>query len=97
MKKMQELKPEIDAIQARYGKLKATDPGQAEDEPGGHGGLQAARREPRQRLRADAPDDADPVRVLLDAGLLHRAARRAVRLLDQGPVGLRSVLRRRRS
>jgi YidC/Oxa1 family membrane protein insertase len=26
MKKMQELKPEIDAIQARYGKLKATDP-----------------------------------------------------------------------
>jgi YidC/Oxa1 family membrane protein insertase len=26
MKKMQELKPDIDAIQARYGKLKATDP-----------------------------------------------------------------------
>ena len=26
MKKMQELKPQIDAIQARYGKLKATDP-----------------------------------------------------------------------
>jgi YidC/Oxa1 family membrane protein insertase len=26
MKKMQELKPEIDAVQARYGKLKATDP-----------------------------------------------------------------------
>jgi YidC/Oxa1 family membrane protein insertase len=26
MKKMQELKPEVDAIQARYGKLKATDP-----------------------------------------------------------------------
>jgi YidC/Oxa1 family membrane protein insertase len=26
MRKMQELKPEIDAIQARYGKLKATDP-----------------------------------------------------------------------
>ena len=58
MRKMQEIQPEVKAIQDRYAKLKATDPGEAEDEPGDDGALQGARRQPGERLRADAVDDA---------------------------------------
>ena len=91
MRKMQELQPEVKAIQDRYAKLKMTDPGAAEDERRADEPLPRARREPGERLRADAADAAGAVRVLLDAVGGDRAARRAVRRLDQGPLGLRSV------
>ena len=64
MRKMQEIQPEAKAIQERYAKLKATDPGEPEDEPGADGALPRARRQPGERLRADAPDVPDPDRVL---------------------------------
>ena len=58
MRKMQEIQPEVKAIQDRYAKLKATDPGEAEDEPGADGALPRAGRQPGERLRADAADHA---------------------------------------
>ena len=93
MRKMQELQPQMKAIQDRYAKLKMSDPGAAEDEQGGDGALQAARRQPGGRLRADAADAAGAVRVLLHAVGRDRAARRAVHRLDQRPVGARSAVR----
>src|SRR4030095_9965123 len=66
---------------------------QAEDEPGADGALQGARRQPCERLRADAIADA---RAAGDVGpALHgdRTARRAVLRLDPRPLGARSVLR----
>ena len=59
MRKMQEIQPEVKAIQDRYAKLKATDPGEAEDEPGDDGALPRERRQSGERLRADAADVAD--------------------------------------
>ena len=79
MRKMQDVQPEVKAIQDRYAKLKMSDPARGEDEPGDDGALQGARRQPGERLRADAADAAGPLRVLLDAVGRDRAARRAVR------------------
>ncbi len=92
MRKMQELQPEVKAIQDRYAKLKMTDPGSAEDERRADESLSRARREPGERLRADAADDAGAVRVLRDAVGGHRAARRAVRRLDPRPLRVRSAV-----
>ena len=64
MRKMQEIQPEVKAIQDRYAKLKMTDPAQAEDEHGADGALPRARRQSGERLRADAADAAGAVRVL---------------------------------
>ena len=86
MRKMQEIQPEAKAIQERYAKLKATDPGEAEDEPGDDGALPRAGREPRQRLHSDSADPAGVPRVLRAADHRHRAARRAVLRLDSRPV-----------
>ena len=52
--------------------------GEIEDERRDDEPLPRAGRESGQRLRADAADDAGPLRVLLDAGGRDRAARRAV-------------------
>ena len=93
MRKMQEIQPQVKAIQDRYGKLKATDPDAAEDEHGDDESLQGEGREPGQRLRADAADVPGPLRVLLAALAGDRDPRRAVHLVDHGPVGARPVLR----
>ena len=96
MRKMQELQPQVKAIQDRYAKLKMTDPGAPEDERRVMALYKRARRQPGQRLRADAADAAGAVRVLLDAVGGDRAARRAVRRLDPRPVGARSAASSRR-
>ena len=67
MRKMQEIQPQIKAIQDRYANLKVTDPDEAEDEHRGDEPLSREGREPGERLRADAADDAGAVRVLRDA------------------------------
>ena len=67
MRKMQEIQPQVKAIQDRYAKLKMTDPGAPEDERRGDGALQAARRQSGERLRADAAHPPGPVCVLRDA------------------------------
>src|SRR6185436_11244384 len=66
---------------------------QAEDEYGGDEPLSREGRQPGKRLRADAADDAGADCVLRAARPGHRAARRAIRLLDQGPVAARPLLR----
>ena len=71
--------------------------GEAEDEPGADGALQGARRQPGERLRADAADDAGALRVLRAAVDGDRAARRAVLRLDSRSVGARSATTSRRS
>ena len=71
--------------------------GAAEDERRADEPLPRARRQSGERLRADAADAAGAVRVLRDAVGGDRAARRAVRRLDQGPVDLRSAGSSRRS
>ena len=68
-------------------------PGKAEDEHGDDGPLQGEGRQPGERLRADAADDAVHLRVLRAALDRDRAARRAVHLLDSRSVGARSVFR----
>ncbi len=67
-----------------------------EDERRADGALQREGREPGQRLRADAPDDAGAVCVLLDAVGGGRDSRRAVGAVDQGSLAARSVLRHAR-
>ena len=57
-------------------------PGAAEDEHGADEPVPRARREPRERLRPDAPDVPGALRVLLDALGGDRAARRAVHPVD---------------
>ena len=79
MRRMQELQPQLKAIQDRYSHLKMTDPGPAEDERRGDGALQGQGRQPGQRLRADAADPAGPLRLLLAAVAGDRDPRRAVR------------------
>ena len=66
--------------------------GATEDERRADESLSRARRQPGERLRADAADDAGAVRVLRDAVGGDRAARRAVHGLDQGPLRLRSAV-----
>ena len=48
MRKMQEIQPEVKAIQDRYSKLKATDPGEAEDESGDDGAVPGEEGQPGQ-------------------------------------------------
>ena len=97
MRKMQELQPEIKAIQDRYGKLKATDPDK-----------QKMNQELMELYKQRGVNPASGcVPMLLTMPILFafysmlsyaielRGAPFA--LLDHGPVGLRSVLRRRRS
>ena len=92
MRKMQEIQPEVKAIQDRYKGLKVTDPARTKMNEEMMDAVQAAGREPRQRVRADAPDDARALRVLLDALGRDRAARRALHRPDSRPVGARSAL-----
>lgn len=92
MKKMQELQPQMKAIQDRYAKPQDHGPGAAEDEHRGHGALQDQGSEPGQRLRADAADHAVPVRVLRHAVGGHRNSRRGLLWLDPQPVGAGPVL-----
>ena len=97
MRKMQEIQPEVKAIQDRYAKLKTTDPAKQKMNQELMALYQGARRQPGQRLRADAADAAGALRVLLAAVDGDRAARRAVLRLDSRSVGARSVLRHCRS
>jgi YidC/Oxa1 family membrane protein insertase len=91
MRKMQEIQPEVKAIQDRYSKLKATDPGEAEDEPGADGALQGARRQPCERLRADAVADAGAAG---DVGAaLHGDRASAARLSSAGSTISRRTIR----
>ena len=64
-----------------------------EDERRADGALQREGREPGQRLRADAADDAGAVCVLLDVVGGRRDSWRAVGAVDQGSLAARSVLR----
>ena len=78
MRKMQEIQPEVKAIQDRYAKLKATDPAKQKMNQE----LMALYKErgvnPAERLRADPADVPADLRVLRAALDRHRAARRAV-------------------
>ena len=78
MRKMQELQPQMKAIQDRYAKLKMTDPARQKMNEEVMALYKRARRPTRPRLRADAADAAGAVRVLRHAVGRDRAARRAV-------------------
>ena len=52
MRKMQEIQPEVKAIQDRYAKLKMTRSGAAEDERRADESVSRARRQSGERLRA---------------------------------------------
>ena len=67
-------------------------PGEAEDEHRADEPVSRARRQSRQRLRADAADAAGAVRLLLDAVGGDRAARRAVRRVDSRSLDPRSAV-----
>ena len=79
MRKMQELQPQMKAIQDRYAKLKMTDPGRQKMNEEVMALYKRERDEPCVGLRAHAAHDAGAGGVLCDAGGRHRAARRAVR------------------
>ncbi len=96
MRKMQELQPEMKAIQDRYAKLKMTDPGRQKMNEEVMALYKQHGDESGVRLRADAPDAAGAGGVLCDAGGGDRAARRAVHRLDHGSLGARPVLRHAR-
>ena len=96
MRKMQEIQPEVKAIQDRYAKLKMTDPAR-----------QKMNTEMMSLYRERGVNPASgcvpmlltlPVllRVLLDAVGRDRAARRAVRRLDPRPLRARSAITSRR-
>ena len=93
MRKMQEIQPQVKAIQDRYGEAEGDRPRAAEDEHGDDGPLQGEGRQPGERLRADAAHVPDALRVLLAAVAGDRDPRRAVHLVDHGPLGARPVLR----
>ena len=93
MRKMQEIQPQVKAIQDRYAKLKVTDPARQKMNTELMELYRAKGREPGERLHPDAADDAGAARVLQPAVGVDRAARRAVHFLAEGPVGRRSVLR----
>ena len=93
MRKMQEIQPQLKAIQDRYSKLKATDPARAEDEHGDDGALREKGVNPASGCMPMLLHDAGALRVLCAAWRRDRAARRAVHRLDSRPVRARSVLR----
>ena len=83
MRKMQALKPQIDAINAKYKNISLRDPKKARAEPGGDGPLQEARRESDGRLRAHAAADSVLLRVLQGVHGLGGNARRALAVGDR--------------
>jgi hypothetical protein len=85
MKKMQKLQPKINVIRDKYKKAKM-DVEQRNKMNQEMMALYSAEVQPDERVSSDAPPDADPVRVLRDPPAFHRAAARAVRLLDPRPV-----------
>ena len=87
---MQAVQPEVKAIQDRYAKYKLTDPERQKMNQEMMALYKQKWRQSGERLRADAADVTDPVRVLRDAQSGHRTARRAVLRLDHGPVATRS-------
>ena len=56
MRKMQEIQPEVEGDPGALREAEGDRSGEAEDEPGADGALPRARRQPGERLRADAPD-----------------------------------------
>ena len=64
MRKMQALKPQIDAINEKYKNLKMTRSEEGRSEPGGDGSVQEVRRQPHGRLRPHAAADSVLLRVL---------------------------------
>ena len=89
MRKMQAMQPELKAIQDRYAKLKMSDPARAKMNRRSWTLYKRARRQSGERLRADAPDAAGALRVLLAALGRDRVARRAVH-----PAGFTTCRRR---
>ena len=92
MRKMQEIQPEVKAIQERYAKLKTTDPARQKMNQELMALYRERGRESRERLRADAADDAGALRVLRDAHCRHRAQGRAVLRLDSRSLQAGSAL-----
>jgi hypothetical protein len=93
MRKMQDVQPEVKAIQERYKGMKMSDPGRAK-----------MNQEMMELYKAKGVNPASgcvpmlltlpgAVRVLLDAVGRHRAARRAVHPAGPRPLGARSVVR----
>ena len=93
MRKMQEIQPQVKAIQDRYTKLKVDRSRAAENEHRDDGALPPEGSQSRERLRADAAHLPGAARVLQPAVRSDRAARRAVHLVDSRPGGAGSVLR----
>ena len=83
------------AIQDRYAKYKITDPERQKMNTEVMELYKQQGRQPGQRLRADAPDDAVPVCVLRDARPGDRDSRREL-LVDPRPVAARSAATSRR-
>ena len=75
------------AIQDRYAKYKITDPERQKMNTEVMELYKSQGRQSGERLRADAPDAAVPVRVLRDARPGHRDPRREL-LVDSRPVAL---------
>ena len=92
MRKMQDIQPEVKAIQDRYAKLKMSDPAKQKMNVELMNLYRERGVNPGERLRADAPDAACAVRVLRHAVGGHRAPRRAVRRLDSRSLRARSAL-----
>ena len=84
MRKMQELQPEMKAIQDRYKGLKATDPAKQKMNQEVMNLYRERGRESRGRLPADAADDAGLVCVLFVAVGGDRDSGCAVRAVDSG-------------
>ena len=93
MRKMQEIQPEVKAIQDRYAKLKMNDPARQKMNVELMNLYRERGVNPASGCVPMLLTHAGAVRVLRDAVGGDRIARRAVHRLDQGSVDLRSVVR----
>ena len=97
MRRMQEIQPQMKAIQDRYAQYKITDPERQKMNTEVMELYKHARRQPGERVSADAPDAAVPVRLLRHARPGHRDSRRELPRLDHRPVRARIRSTSRRS
>ena len=97
MRKMQELQPQMKAIQDRYAKYKITDPERQKMNTEVMELYKTKGVNPASGCVPDAADHAVPVCVLRDAVGGHRDSRRELLWLDHQPVGAGSVFHHARS
>ena len=93
MKKMQKLAPKMNAIRDKYKKAKTDAAQRQKMNAGADGALPGGGLQPDERLLPGPAAASDPRRLLQRAVARDRAAPRAVRPLDQRPLGDRRQLR----